>query len=149
MRRNGIRARGMRPFRVATTDSNHALPIAPSLLARNFNVAAANTVWAGGMTYISTGEGWLYLAVVLDLFSRRIVGWSMGEAMTAEQACRALDMVWHSRSPAHGPIFHSDRGSQSASRLHGSSRQEPVCLQETRSEGTVRATAVSSPDFKD
>jgi transposase InsO family protein len=118
MRRNGIRARGTRRFRVATTDSNHALPIAPNLLARNFNVAAANTVWAGDMTYISTGEGWLYLAVVLDLFSRRIVGWSMGEAITAELACRALDMAWHSRSPAHGPIFHSDRGSQYASRCY-------------------------------
>jgi transposase InsO family protein len=70
MRRNGIRARGTLRFRVATTNSNHALPIAPNLLARNFNVAAANTVWAGDMTYIPTGEGWLYLAVVLDLFSR-------------------------------------------------------------------------------
>jgi transposase InsO family protein len=58
----------------------------------------------------------MYLAVVLDLFSRRIVGWSMGEAIIAELACRALDMAWHSRSPAHGPIFHSDRGSQYASR---------------------------------
>jgi transposase InsO family protein len=118
MRHNGIRARGKRRFRVSTTDSNHALPIAPNLLARNFTVAAANTVWAGDMTYIPTDEGWLYLAVVLDLFSRRIVGWAMGEAITAELACRALDMAWHSRSPAHGPIFHSDRGSQYASRCY-------------------------------
>jgi putative transposase len=115
MRRNGIRARGKRRFRVCTTDSNHALPIAPSLLARNFTVARANTVWVGDMTYIPTREGWLYLAVVLDLFSRRIVGWSMGEAITAELACRALDMAWHGRRPAPGLIFHSDRGSQYAS----------------------------------
>ena len=67
------------------------------------------------MTYIPTGEGWLYLAVVLDLFSRRIVGWAMGPAITAELACRALDMAWHSRRPAAGLIFHSDRGSQYAS----------------------------------
>ena len=66
------------------------------------------------MTYIPTGEGWLYLAVVLDLFSRRIVGWAMGQAITAELACRALDMAWYSRSPADGLIFHSDRGSQYA-----------------------------------
>ncbi len=115
MRRNGIRARGKRRFRVSTTDSNHALPIPPNLLARHFTVAAANTVWAGDMTYIPTGEGWLYLAVVLDLFSRRIVGWSMGETITAELACRALDMAWYSRLPAAGLIFHSDRGSQYAS----------------------------------
>jgi len=115
MRQNGIRARGKRRFRVSTTDSNHALPIAPNLLARNFAVASANAVWVGDMTYIPTREGWLYLAVVLDLFSRRIVGWSMGEAITAELACRALDMAWYSRSPAPGLIFHSDRGCQYAS----------------------------------
>jgi len=118
MRQNGIRARGKRRFRVCTTDSNHALPIAPNLLARNFTVAAANTVWAGDMTYIPTGEGWLYLAVVLDLFSRRIVGRAMGEAITAELACRALEMAWYSRSPASGLIFHSDRGSQYAGRCY-------------------------------
>jgi transposase InsO family protein len=115
MRRNGIRARGKRRFRVSTTDSNHALPTALNLLARNFTVDAPNTVWVGDLTYIPTGEGWLYLAVVLDLYSRRIVGWSMGEAITAELACRALDMAWHSRSPADDLIFHSDRGSQYAS----------------------------------
>lgn len=118
MRQNGIRGRGKRRFRVCTTDSNHALPVAPNLLARNFSVDAANTVWAGDMTCIPTHEGWLYLAVVLDLFSRRIVGWSMGEAIDAELACRALDMAWHSRRPAAGVIFHSDRGSQYASRRY-------------------------------
>jgi putative transposase len=115
MQREAIRARGKRRFRVCTTDSNHAMPIAPNLLARHFTVAAANTVWVGDITYIPTEEGWLYLAVVLVLFSRRIVGWSMGETITAELACRALDMAWHSRSPGNGPIFHSDRGSQYAS----------------------------------
>ena len=115
MRQNGLRGRGKRRFRIATTDSNHALPIAPNLLERNFTVAAANIVWVGDMTYIPTGEGWLYLAVVLDLFSRRIVGWAMDETITAELACRALDMAWHSRRPAIGLIFHSDRGSQYAS----------------------------------
>ncbi len=118
MQQHGIRARGKRRFCVSTTDSNHALPIAPNLLARHFTVAAANTVWAGDMTYIPTDDGWLYLAVVLDLFSRRVVGWSMGPAITAELACRALDMAWHGRSPVRGLIFHSDRGSQYASRCY-------------------------------
>jgi putative transposase len=82
MQQNSIRARGKRRFRVSTTHSNHALPIAPNLLARNFTVASPNTACVGDMTYIPTAEGWLYLAVVLDLFSRRIVGWSMGSAIT-------------------------------------------------------------------
>ena len=115
MRQNGLRGRGKRRFRVCTTDSNHALPIAPNLLARDFTAAAANTVWVGDMTYIPTREGWLYLAVVLDLFSRRIVGWAMGAMINSELACRALDMAWYSRSPAPGLLFHSDRGSQYAS----------------------------------
>jgi transposase InsO family protein len=117
MQQHGIRARGKRRFRV-TTDSRHGLPIAPNLLNRNFTVPAPNRVWAGDMTYIQTEEGWLFLAVVLDLFSRRIVGWAMGDAITAELACRALDMARYSRLPAGGLIFHSDRGSQYASRRY-------------------------------
>ncbi len=81
-------------------------------------VATPNTVWAGDMTYIATDEGWLYLAVVLDLFSRKIIGWSMGTTITAELACRALEMAWQQRMPAKGLIFHSDRGSQYASRCY-------------------------------
>lgn len=118
MRQNGLRARGKRRFRVSTTDSNHALPIAPNLLARRFTVDAPNTVWAGDMTYIPTREGWLYLAVVLDLFSRRVVGWSMGEAIDSALACGALEMAWRQRLPGKGLIFHSDRGSQYASRRY-------------------------------
>jgi putative transposase len=118
MQREAIRARGRRRFRLVTTDSNHALPIAPNLLARNFTVALPNTVWVGDMTYIPTDEGWLYLAVVLDLFSRRIVGWSMGDAITAQLACRALESAWQQRQPGSGLIFHSDRGSQYASRSY-------------------------------
>jgi putative transposase len=118
MRQNGIRGRGKRRFRVLTTDSNHALPIAPNLLGRNFAVAAPNTVWAGDMTYIPTREGWLYLAVVLDLFSRRIVGWSMSATIDSALACGALEMAWRQRLPGKGLVFHSDRGSQYASRCY-------------------------------
>jgi putative transposase len=116
MQQHGIRARGKRRFRV-TTDSWHSLPIAPNLLNRNFTVTAPNRVWAGDMTYIQTEEGWLFLAVVLDLFSRRIVGWSLREDMRSELVVDALRMAWLQRSPDRGTelIFHSDRGSQYAS----------------------------------
>ena len=106
-------ASGVSAYRPPT--ANHALPIAPNLLARNFSVARANTAWVGDMTCIPTREGWLYLAMVLDLFSRRIVGWAMGTTIDSELACRALEMAWHSRLPVGGLIFHSDRGSQYAS----------------------------------
>ena len=116
MQRHGIRARGKRRFRI-TTDSRHGLPIAPNLLNRNFTVSAPNRVWAGDMTYIQTEEGWLFLAVVLDLFSRRIVGWSLREDMRSELVVDALRMAWLHRSPDRKTelIFHSDRGSQYAS----------------------------------
>ena len=116
MQQHGIRARGKRRFRI-TTDSRHSLPIAPNLLNRNFTVAAPNRVWAGDMTYIQTEEGWLFLAVVLDLFSRRIVGWSLREDMRSELVVDALRMAWFQRSPDRRAdlIFHSDRGSQYAS----------------------------------
>jgi putative transposase len=117
MQRYGIRARGKRRFRISTTDSRHGLPIAPNLLDRNFTVAAPNQAWAGDVAYIPTDEGWLFLAVVIDLFSRRIVGWSMQDNMTREIVIDALEMAWFQRSPGkdRGPIFHSDRGSQYAS----------------------------------
>ena len=117
MQQHGIRARGKRRFRIATTDSRHHLPIAPNLLNRNFAVAKPNQAWVGDITYIQTDEGWLFLAVVIDLFSRRVVGWSMGEDMRRELVMDALEMAWHSRSPGKrvGLIFHSDRGSQYAS----------------------------------
>lgn len=118
MQRHGIRARGKRRFRINTTDSRHGLPIAPNLLDRNFTVAAPNQAWAGDVTYIPTEEGWLFLAVVMDLFSRRIVGWSMRDNMRSEIVIDALEMAWFQRSPDKnaGLIFHSDRGSQYASR---------------------------------
>ena len=121
MQQNGIRARGKRRFRIATTDSRHSLPIAPNLLNRRFTVAAPNQVWVGDVTYISTEEGWLFLAVVIDLFSRRIVGWSLREQITSEIVIDALRMAWFLRRPNRktgseaGLIFHSDRGSQYAS----------------------------------
>ena len=114
MRENGIRARHKRRFK-ATTDSKHALPVAPNLLDRNFTPAAPNQTWTADMTYIWTDEGWLYLAVVLDLFNREVVGWSIKPRMTADIVIDALTMAWFRRKPTAGLIHHSDRGSQYAS----------------------------------
>lgn len=123
MRDNGIRARHKRRFK-ATTDSKHALPVAPNLLDRNFQPAAPNQVWSADLTYIWTDEGWLYLAVVLDLFNREVVGWSIKPRMTADIVMDALSMAWFRRRPAPGLMHHSDRGSQYASHAFQARLQE-------------------------
>jgi putative transposase len=108
---------GRRPRRfVRTTDSNHSHPIAPNLLQRRFDVngLAINRVWVSDITYVPTHEGWLYLAVVLDLASRRVVGWAMRDSLEAELAVSALQMALAARQPASGLIHHSDRGVQYA-----------------------------------
>jgi transposase InsO family protein len=117
MQQHGIRARGKRRFRITTTDSRHGLPIVPNLLDRNFTVAKPNQVWVGDITYIPTDEGWLFLAVVIDLFNRQVVGWSLGEDMRCELVIDAFEMAWFRRHPGRKTelIFHSDRGSQYAS----------------------------------
>jgi transposase InsO family protein len=117
MQQHGIQARGKRKFRVTTTDSRHGLPIAPNVLDRKFIVAAPNQAWAGDLTYIASAEGWLFLAVVIDLFSRKVVGWSMRPDMHRDLVIDALEMAWLGRSPGKqaGLIFHRDRGSQYAS----------------------------------
>jgi putative transposase len=116
MQLHGIRAKGKRRFKV-TTDSNHDLPIAPNLLDRQFTVPEPDSVWAGDITYIHTDEGWLFLAVVIDLFSSQVVGRSLREDMTRDIVIDALRMAWFKRHPSKqaGLIFHSDRGSQYAS----------------------------------
>ena len=114
MRENGIRGRHKRRYK-ATTDSQHTLPVAANLLERNFTPQAPNHAWASDITYVWTDEGWLYLAVVLDLFNREVVGWSIKPRMTADIVIDALTMAWFRRHPAAGLIHHSDRGSQYAS----------------------------------
>jgi putative transposase len=118
MRRYGIRAIMARPRRVRTTDSRHDLPIAPNLIARDFTAAAPNRVWLADITYIPTAEGWLYLAAVMDLFSRKIVGWAMRDHMQVELASAALTMAIRQQRPQDGLIHHSDRGVQYASRAY-------------------------------
>ena len=114
MRDNGIVARQKRRF-VHTTDSRHEHPIAPNLLDRDFDPKAANEAWAGDVTYIATGEGWLYLAVLLDLFSRRVVGWATSAANDRQLVLDALHHALRSRRPAPGLMHHTDRGSPYAS----------------------------------
>ena len=114
MRAAGIRAKTVKKWR-ATTDSNHKLPVAVNTLERQFSVTAPNRVWAGDITYVWTAEGWLYLAVVLDLYSRAVIGWAMGPRLTAELARAALTMALWRRKPARGLLHHSDRGVQYAS----------------------------------
>lgn len=114
MREHGIRARHKRRFR-ATTDSSHTLPVAPNVLQRQFTAQAPNTRWVADITYVATDEGWLYLAVVLDLYDRAVVGWSIKPRMTTELVIDALTMAWSRRRPAKGLVHHSDRGSQYAS----------------------------------
>ena len=111
MQRHGIKANGKRKF-VVTTDSEHHLPIAPNLLARNFTAQRPNQVWTTDITYIATDEGWLYLVVMLDLYSRQVVGWSMQDHMQASLVTDALRMAYFRRKPEAGLIVHSDRGSQ-------------------------------------
>ncbi len=114
MREDGLKAKTKRRFK-ATTNSKHNFPVAPNLLNRNFSPEAPNQVYAGDITYIWTTEGWLYLAVVLDLFSRSVVGWAMDKRMTRQLVMDALTMAVQRRRPPSGTIFHSDRGSQYAS----------------------------------
>ena len=111
MKINDIRPVRTRRHKV-TTDSQHSLGVAANVLDGNFLAEAPNRKWAGDITYIWTAEGWLYLAVVIDLFSRRVVGWAVSDRMKKDLAIRALEMAIHLRKPPKGCIFHSDRGSQ-------------------------------------
>lgn len=111
MRLAGVQAKQKKKFK-ATTNSKHNLPVSPNLLKREFTVLQPNMAWVGDITYIWTEEGWLYLAVVIDLYSRRVVGWSINKRMTKQLVMDALLMAIWRRKPAAGLIFHSDRGSQ-------------------------------------
>lgn len=117
MRENGLSGQAPRRFR-RTTDSKHDLPIADNIVARDFNPEAPNQVWAADITYVRTWAGWLYLAVVIDLYSRRVVGWAIDDHMRKELVLSALTMAFDARHPAEGLVCHSDRGSQYASHAH-------------------------------
>ncbi|RBA89357.1 IS3 family transposase [Xanthomonas oryzae pv. oryzae] len=117
IKRHGLKARWKRKF-THTTDSRHDLPVAANVLDRRFKPSAADQAWVADITYIRTERGWLYLAAVLDLYSRKIVGWAMAPSMPAELVCCALQMAIVLRQPKPGLIMHTDRGSQYASQAH-------------------------------
>jgi len=114
MRNAGLRSRTRKKFK-ATTNSKHNLPVAPNLMNQQFSAEAADSAWVGDITYIWTDEGWLYLAVLLDLFNREVVGWSASSRMTRQLAIDALQMALGKREPGRDLMHHTDRGSQYAS----------------------------------
>ncbi len=116
MAAHGLGAKPRKKHRVVTTDSKHELAVAGNLLARQFAVGRANETWVSDITYIPTGEGWLYLAVVIDLYARKVVGWALGTSLATELVIQAFLMACLTRKPPKGLLFHSDRGVQYASR---------------------------------
>ena len=137
MRQHGLRSVWKRKF-VQTTDSKHALSISPNVLDRQFNPTRPNQAWVADITYIRTRSGWLYLAVVLDLYARKVAGWAMAPDMQATLVYRALQLAIAQRQPAPGLIVHSDRGSQYASDAH------QALLTKHRFVGKQRAAALQT-----
>lgn len=115
MRQADLQAKQCRKFKVTTTDSSHQYPVAPNRLNQDFSASRANEKWLADITYIPTDQGWLYLATVLDLYSRRIVGWAMSDSLHRQLVLDALLMAVQTRQPLPGLLHHSDRGSQYAS----------------------------------
>lgn len=118
MRRAGLRGRAALPRRVRTTDSRHAFPVAPNQLGRRFVAARPNEVWLADLTYVPTGEGWLFLAAIIDMATRKVVGWGMRQTLHADIAIDALRMAIERQRPPTGLIHHSDRGVQYAAEAY-------------------------------
>lgn len=136
MRQDGLRGKVRRRFKT-TTQSQHARPVAPNLLAQTFHAAGVDQTWLADITYIPTGEGWLYLSVIEDLFSRHIVGWAMARVMTDELTRSSLHMALGRRRPAPGLVHHSDRGSQYASDAYRAMLGEAGIVQSMSAKGNA------------
>jgi len=148
MDKNGIRSKVKRKFRV-TTQSDHKLPISPNLLDQNFQVNASGHILVSDITYIHTGEGWLYLTTIIDLFNRKVVGWSMSKRMTAElTTIAALKQYVRHYSPTEGVIFHSDRGVQYASDDRRKLLKKYNIVQSMSGKGNCYDNAVAESFFK-
>lgn len=146
MAEQGLAVKTKKRFK-ATTDSNHRLPVADNLLNRQFSPACPNQCYVGDITYIATDEGWLYLAVVIDLFSRQVVGWAMDKHMKAGLVNNALLMAIWKRKPKRGLIWHTDRGSQYASDGHQALLKEHGIVQSMSRKGNCWDNAVSESFF--
>jgi transposase InsO family protein len=145
--RQGLRPVYKRPYLV-TTDSDHDQPVAPNVLDRRFDGWLPDRAWVADITYLRTEEGWLYLACVMDLGSRRIVGWSMGDHMRASLVCDALTSAYWSRKPEAGLVMHSDRGSQYASEAHCRLLDEYGMVQSMSRRGSCWDNAAMESFFK-
>lgn len=146
MKESGLKVKTKRKFK-ATTDSNHNNPIAPNLLDRKFDAPEPNRYWVGDITYVPTKEGWLYLATVIDLYSRKVIGWSMDSRMKAELVNSALLMAIWQRKPQKGLIWHTDRGSQYASDSHRSIIKQHNLTQSMSRKGDCWDNAVAESFF--
>ena len=146
MHQAGLICKTKKKFKV-TTDSKHNLPISPNLLARQFTVNESNRVYVGDITYIWTTEGWMYLATVIDLFSRKVVGWAMDSRMTSRLVNNALLMALWRRKPASGLIWHTDRGSQYASKSHRRILKQHGIIQSMSRKGNCWDNAVAESFF--
>ena len=146
MKENNMTCKTRRKFK-ATTKSKHNKPVAPNLLNQQFSVEAPKRCWVGDISYISTNEGWLYLATVIDLYSRRIVGWSMANHMRAELVNSALLMAIWQRKPSKGLIWHSDQGSQYASNSHREIVEQHHIIQSMSNKGHCFDNAVAESFF--
>lgn len=146
MKQHGLRVKTMRRFKV-TTNSDHKRPVAPNLVRRNFTAPAPDRLWTGDITYIWTAEGWLYLAVILDVFSRRIVGWSMKRRMTDDLVITAFNNAVIRRGPSSGVVFHSDRGSQYCSKRFQSLVQGIGGIQSMSGTGSCYDNAITESFF--
>ena len=147
MKEQNLHCKTKRKFKV-TTDSKHSNPIAPNILDRKFEVEAPNKAYVGDITYIWTAEGWLYLAVVLDLFSRQVVGWSINERMKAALVNDALTVALWKRKPAKGLLWHTDRGSQYASDSHRELIASHGIIQSMSRKGNCWDNSVAESFFK-
>ena len=147
MRENKLGRRRRKRFR-STTKSDHKLPIAKNLLNREFDVAKPNSVWVSDITYIATSQGWLYLCIIIDLHSRKVVGWSMSKRMNTNLVLMALMMAIMNRKPPEGLIFHSDRGSQYCSKSFSKRLKRYKLLQSMSRKGNCWDNAPAESFFK-
>jgi len=146
MERQGLVAKAGRKFK-ATTNSKHSLPVAPNLLNQNFVVGAPNSAWVADITYCETKEGWTYLAVVIDLFSRKVVGWSMSDRMTKALVLDAMRMAIRGRGNPKGVIWHSDRGSQYCSKAYANLAKKYQCKLSMSAKGNCYDNACAESFF--
>lgn len=146
MHENNIAAKTRKKFK-KTTNSNHSNYISPNLLEQNFRVNSPNEVWVADITYVSTYEGWLYLSVVLDLYSRKVVGWSMSNRITGQLVIDSLENAITDRKPEAGLIFHSDRGSQYSSAEFRKSLKRNRIIQSMSGKGNCYDNAVAESFF--